>query len=71
MAISVPPEILALPPSEKIELVGKIWDSIETKEIELTEEHRRIVDERLRRYEANPNEGRTWDEVKAELFKKR
>ena len=61
---------MPLPAADKLELIGKIWDSIELRDIELTDEHRRILDERLRRYEANSTEGRSWEEVKADLFKK-
>lgn len=70
MSPSLLPEILALPVSQRMELAAKIWESIKPQEIELTEEHRRILDERIKAYEANPTEGRPWEEVKADLFKK-
>jgi|688.fasta_scaffold31937_9 putative addiction module component (TIGR02574 family) len=70
MPTSLPPEILALPVSQRMELAAQIWDSIQPSEIELSEEYRRILDERLAKYEADPTEGRPWEEVKAELFKK-
>ena len=39
MTISVPLEILTLPVADKLDLVGKIWDSIELRDIEPTDEH--------------------------------
>ena len=69
MSISVPSEILSLPAAQRMELAAQIWDSVKQNEIELTDEHRRILDERLKRYEANPLEGRPWEEVKADLLK--
>lgn len=69
MSTAVPPEILALPAAQRMELAGLIWDSIKPNEIELTAEHRMLLAERLQKYEANPIEGRTWEEVKADLFK--
>ncbi len=63
MSISVTSEILALPTADKLEHLGKIWDSIEPGEIKLSDEYRRILDERLRRYKANPTESRSWEEV--------
>jgi putative addiction module component (TIGR02574 family) len=52
MPTSLPPEILALPVSQRMELAAQIWDSIQPSEIELSEEYRRILDERLAKYEA-------------------
>lgn len=71
MSIAIPPEILALPAVQRMELAALIWDSVLPAEVELSDEHRRILDERLARHRANPTEGRTWDEVKADLFKDR
>ncbi len=71
MPAPVPPEILALPVPQRMELAAQIWDSIQPSEIEISEEHRLILAERLAKYEANPTEGRPWEEVKAELFKNR
>ena len=68
MSTIVPPEILALPVPQRMELAARIWDSIQPGEIEISEEHRRILDKRLADYEANPTEGRTWEEVKSELY---
>ncbi|HUP78714.1 MAG TPA: addiction module protein [Pirellula sp.] len=71
MSISVPSEIVGLPASDKLELVGKIWDSLELGDIELSDEYCRILDERLNRYEANPTEGRSWKEVKAGVLERK
>jgi len=66
MLSSLPPEILALPAAQRMELAAHIWDCIKPNEIELTDEHRRILNERLKLYEANPMEGRPWEKVKAD-----
>lgn len=62
----IPANILALPVADRIELATKIWDSIGDAEV-LNDEHRRILDERLAEYRANPVGGITWDELKAKL----
>ena len=62
----IPANILALPVADRIELATKIWDSIGDAEV-LNDEHRRILDERLAEYRANPAGGITWDELKARL----
>ena len=38
--------------------------------IVLTKEQKNILDKRLEAHKANPNEGRTWDEIKNDLSKK-
>jgi len=62
-------EILKLSLPERVLLVEAIWDSIalETNPkstYQLSAEHIAILEEELAAYAKNPNEGRTWDEVK-------
>ncbi len=55
---------------ERIQLVEEIWNSIaETNEnIELTEAQRRELDRRVKGFSVNPSRGRSWEEIKTELF---
>jgi len=50
---------------ERIQLVEDIWDTIatEAEAIELTEDEKRIIDERLEAYHRNPNLGSPWEDV--------
>lgn len=50
---------------ERIQLVEDIWDTIVTKAeaIELTEDEKRIIDERLEAYHRNPDLGSPWEDV--------
>lgn len=50
---------------ERIQLVEDIWDSIatEAEAIELTEDEKRIIDERLEAYHRNPDLGSPWEDV--------
>ena len=54
---------LSLP--ERIQLVEDIWDTIanETDAVELSEEEKRIIDERLEAYHKNPDLGSPWEDV--------
>ncbi len=54
---------LSLP--ERIQLVEDIWDTIaeEADSLELTEDEKRIIDERLDTYHKNPAAGSPWTEV--------
>lgn len=66
---SLPPEIIELSVTEKIQLIEDIWDSISatTAEIELTEAQKVELEQRLDRFEQNKNSGSTWDEVKQRI----
>ena len=59
----LPSEILALPVEARIQLAISIWDSVADETIPISEEHKRILDERLLHHEANPTEGTPWREV--------
>jgi putative addiction module component (TIGR02574 family) len=50
---------------ERIQLVEDIWDTIavEAQSIELTEDEKRIIDERLEAYHRNPDLGSPWEDV--------
>jgi putative addiction module component (TIGR02574 family) len=55
--------VLSIP--ERIQLVEDIWDTIAAKadSVELTEEEKRIVDDRLEAYHRNPDAGSPWKDV--------
>ncbi len=55
---------------ERIQLVEDIWDTIasEADSIELTEDEKRIIDERLDAYHRNPDMGSPWEDVLKRLM---
>jgi len=59
-------EIKKLSLSEKILIIEEIWDSIvkDNEYPELTDTQREELNRRIDSYHANPNQGRTWDEIK-------
>ena len=63
-------DVLELPVSERLELVGDIWDSIaEAPEaVELSEAQRAELDRRLDAYHRDPKAGSPWSEVKARIL---
>ncbi len=65
-------EIEQLSVAERIQLIDEIWESIaETPDaLPLTEAQKELLDARLAAMEANPEEGRTWAQVKATLTKR-
>lgn len=65
-------EILQLSVAERIQLVEDIWDSIATvpDSVSLTDEQKAELDRRIKAYEANPNEGISWNDLKTKLQKR-
>ena len=57
---------------ERIQLVEEIWDTIaaEADAVELTEEEKRIIDERLEAYHRDPKAGFPWEAVYQKLIKR-
>jgi len=63
-------DVLELPVSERLELVGDIWDSIAQvpDAVELTDTQRAELDRRLEAYRRDPKAGSPWSEVKARIL---
>ena len=62
-------EILKLPVTERIEIVEAVWDSIAAspESLPVTESQKRELDRRLAEHRANPQSGRTWEEIRHSL----
>lgn len=54
----------------RILLVEEIWDTIadENQAFDLTDGQKRELDRRLESPRSNPDQGRTWDQIKAEFM---
>ena len=72
MIIDTIPELRKLSNPENLLLINELWDSLSSQEDDLPvpESHKRILDERLREHEANPETGSAWEEVKSRILKK-
>lgn len=62
-------DILKLSVAERILLVEAIWDSIPPQEdsIEVSDETRKLLEERVEAHRQNPDSGSPWEEVKARI----
>jgi len=60
-------DALALPVSERLQLVEDIWNSIvdAPQPLELTEDDKRLIDARLEARRRNPDTGSPWAEARA------
>lgn len=58
--------------AERLQLVEDIWDSIaqdaDADRLPLTDEQKALLDKRLAEFEADPNSGTPWPEVRARLL---
>jgi len=63
-------EIKNLSESEKWLLFNDLWDELAQNPhtIELSEEQKKVLDERYQEFLANPEEGIPWDEAKARIL---
>jgi len=63
-------DLLDLSVEERIQLVGDIWDTVvEVPEaVEVTEEVRDVVRERLAAYRRDPEAGSPWAEVRERIL---
>jgi putative addiction module component (TIGR02574 family) len=63
-------QLLGLPPSERLQLVEAIWDSlVEVPEaVPIQDDLREELDRRLAAYYADPSTARPWADIRAELF---
>lgn len=50
-----------------LKIVKAVMESYHEDELTLTEEHKKILDQRLADHKANPKSGRSWKEVKSDL----
>ena len=70
--IQIPPEFAAAPREQQIEFVNELWDQIalDPASIPIPESHKLVLKERLDALRANPQDGKSWEEVREELLDK-
>ena len=63
-------DVLALPLADRVELFEHLRDNLRNEpDLDpLTEEQKRILEERLAEYDADPDEGSSWEEVEARIL---
>ena len=53
-------EALKLSPSERLQLIEALWDTLSEEDIPVTPEERALLDARLADLEANPGDQSSW-----------
>ena len=64
-------EISKLPAGERLDLIAELWDSLSADDVPLPDSHRGALDDALDEYNGDPESGRSWQEVRDELFRKK
>jgi len=66
---SIISELKKISIAERILIVEELWDSIvaDQEDVTLTRQQRDELDRRLAEYDASPDSGITWDEVKSRI----
>ena len=63
-------DILKMSPSDRLEMVEQIWESIKPEDIEIPKAQMEELDKRIALHEAGEAEWLSYEEVKAKLSKK-
>ena len=72
VVLEIPPEFNSATKEQRIAFVQALWDQIaqDPANVPIPEHHKRILEERIRAYRANPQSGRPWSEVRDEILEK-
>lgn len=70
--LKIPSEFDAASRDERIAFVQQLWDRIaqDPNRVPIPAEHKRVLDERLDAYQADPRPGRPWSDVRDQLLAK-
>jgi len=60
-------KVSGLSPADRLELIGKVWDTLSPEDVPVTDGERALLDARLADMEAHPDDQSPWPEVKASL----
>ncbi len=58
-------DIESLTPSERLELIGRLWDSLPDSEVPVSDHERQVLDGRLDRIERDGPAGTPWADIEA------
>ena len=60
-------KVSSLSPTDRLELIGMVWDTLSSDNLPVTDAERALLDARLAEMARNPNDQSPWTEVKARL----
>lgn len=63
-------DIETLSPSQRLELIEHLWDSLSEGDLRVSDELEAELDRRLDDLERNPNDAEQWEEVRDRLLRR-
>ena len=60
-------QIVRLGPTERLELIEAVWDSLSPDDLPITEAEKALLDARLTDMELHPDEQSSWADVRSRL----
>jgi putative addiction module component (TIGR02574 family) len=60
-------KVSSLSPADRLELIGRVWDTLSPHDLPVTESERTLLDARLADMETHPDDQSPWPGVKARL----
>ena len=60
-------KVTSLSPADRLEPIGKVWDTLSADDLAVSDAERALLDARLTDMEAHPGDQSPWPEVKARL----
>ena len=70
-SVPVPPaEFARLSQDDQLAYIERLYDIVDAQGVDLTDEQRALLDERLRQHRADPDSARPWNEVRDELLQR-
>ena len=73
MRVADIPQLRSLSVADKLQLVGELWDEIilQPENLPIPEWHVRELERDSAAYRTEPGEGRSWEEVKARILRRK
>ena len=65
------PELARLSPRQRLDLIDALWESLDDKDIPVTEAQRAELDRRIAGFEQDREQSISWDQLSAELRQRR
>jgi len=66
----VMPDIARLTPEERLELIGRLWDSLESEDVRLTPSQDAELGRRMATFDADAKTAVPWEEIEADLIRR-
>jgi putative addiction module component (TIGR02574 family) len=61
------PELARLSPRQRLDLIEALWESLDDKDVPVTEAQRAELDRRIAGFEQDREQSISWDQLSAEL----